>query len=30
LLECFIELHSGPARHGEGLSPVGGIQYPAL
>jgi hypothetical protein len=30
LLECFIELHSGAARHGEGSSPVNGSQHPAL
>jgi hypothetical protein len=30
LLERFIELHSGAARHGEGSSPVGGTQHPAL
>jgi hypothetical protein len=30
VLECFIELHSGAARHGERSSPVGGTQHAAL
>jgi hypothetical protein len=30
LLECFIELHSGAARHGERSSSVDGTQHLAL